>query len=132
MKVKVTYMNKTTEIPVWHFVLILLLAPAVFAFFYYSDKVDETNKITQYQAMALTAMQIECTRNCAVYGVTEDSLVGPVLEYHSTGRHSYIEYLFSWHSVQPNVTLKEHIHVQSDHKWIATLAVDPLWIGSTV
>lgn len=96
-----------------------------------SIQVNIANHIPEFQSMATPAMQKECEKNCSAYGVTLSSLIGPTTEesYCCTGKSGHINFLFSWHSNKPDVTLKVRIHKQ-DNRY--PLTIEPYWIGNPI
>lgn len=95
----------------------------VFALYKYYEW-NRIDTIAKFQTIATTAMQNECTINCAAYGITQNQLVGPQLEQDCCyGRESYPDYIFTWQSNDPKVILKEHLD---------TSGTNAAWFGTRV
>jgi hypothetical protein len=94
-----------------------------------SAQVNIANHIPEFRDMAIPAMQQECAKNCAVYGVTQSSLIGPKTEksYCCTDKSGYTDFLFSWHSNAPDVTLK--VKIKGTHY---PLTITSYWIGNKI
>ncbi len=103
----------------------------VYLIVYEANQFDEMNQIAHYRNVATTAMQNDCAQSCALYGVTESSLIGPHLERadmsepHSGKRN----FVFSWHSINPKVTLTEHVYNNDGEKWFDPELIDAKWTG---
>jgi hypothetical protein len=93
--------------------------------------VYEANQHLHYRNIAVAAMKNDCAQSCALYGVTEDGLLGPNLEYVDRSEpHSGIrDYVYSWHSVRPNVKLTEHVYNYDGRKWFDPVLIDAKWTG---
>ncbi len=85
------------------FLFISTLLVIITLLMYFSNKsYDEF-----YRQLAIKSMQKECAQKCASYGVSLGDLVGPTLEYAWHNRFQS-DYIFSWHSKNPAVTVKVH------------------------
>lgn len=60
-----------------------------------------------YRQMAVKGLQEECAKKCTSYGISQGDLVGPKVEYEWHNRFQ-ANYIFSWHSDNPAVTVKVH------------------------
>jgi hypothetical protein len=104
----------------------------VYGVVYESNQFDAVNQIAYYRNVAITAMENDCAQSCALYGTSLDRLIGPHLEHadmmepHSGKR----DYVFSWNSVQPKVTLMEHVYNYDGRKWFDPELIDAKWTGA--
>jgi hypothetical protein len=86
------------------FIVFAIIVFIIFKVVTWSSNLERANAEADYEGKAFTAMVEECKKNCAAYGVTQESLIGPKVEYrfHTKYRDDYI---FSWHSNNPSVIL---------------------------
>lgn len=73
------------------------------------SKESEAEGLRVNQQDAVMAMKAECARSCKLYGITQEQLIGPELEHNYT-RRWILDYIFSFHSESPAVTLKVHLY----------------------
>jgi heme/copper-type cytochrome/quinol oxidase subunit 2 len=88
------------------FLIIYMIIPIIviiFVLYFSSRSYDEF-----YRQMAMHAMQEQCAKKCASYGITPNDLVGPKMEYsqHTKFTSNYI-------SGNPAVSLKVHEYHKS-------------------
>lgn len=101
----------------------LLSVGIVFALYKYVEG-NRINTISEFQAIATTAMKNECTTSCAAYGITQAQLVGPQLEQDCCyGIFNRPDYIFMWQSDDPKVILKERVD---------TSGANAVWVGNPI
>ncbi|GAC1377580.1 MAG: hypothetical protein NVSMB40_17520 [Aquirhabdus sp.] len=105
-----SYQDKSTKEIRWSrvFLILAIFIPMIS----YLGHLGNASSRKYHETKAIQIMQEECARNCATYGVTQTNLIGPTLESEWSTRGGG-EYLYSWHSTDPNVTLKVDMKWQS-------------------
>jgi heme/copper-type cytochrome/quinol oxidase subunit 2 len=89
------------------FLIIYMIIPIIviiFVLYFSSRSYDEF-----YRQMAT---QEQCAKKCASYGITPNDLVGPKMEYSQHTKFTS-NYIFSWQSGNPAVSLKVHEYHKS-------------------
>lgn len=114
-----------------YWIALVCAVVGIYLIVYESNQFDQANQIAHYRSVAITAMENDCAQSCALYGIEQNNLVGPHLEHvglsepHSGKR----DYLFSWYSTKPKVTLSEHVYNYDGRKWFDPEVIDAAWTG---
>lgn len=106
------------------FLLIYVTIPIfiiILALYFNCNSYDEF-----YRQMAIKALQKECAKKCTSYGVSQGDLVGPKMEYEGHNKFQS-NYIFSWHSDNPVVTVKVHEYHNTSS---ATETIEFEWTSS--